>query len=239
VIALTGVSKVFTLRHARPPTLFDRMFPRERYTYEPLHALRDVTFRIAPGEFVGIVGRNGCGKSTLLRIVAGIYAASAGRVQVDAAVAPLLDLGAGFQSALAVKDNVFLYGVLLGLPRRQLAAELGEILEVAGIPRFADARFDTLSTGMRMRLAFTIAMRSAAAVVLIDEALSVGDEEFQGRCRTELEACRDRGRTGLLVSHDIGTLRALCGRLIVMDAGRVVGDGAPDAMIDLYHALPR
>jgi len=238
VITLERVSKTFSLRHARPRTVFDSIFPRERYTYEPFHALQDVSLRIAAGEFVGIMGRNGCGKSTLLRLVAGIYRASAGAVHVEAAVAPLLDLGAGFHGPLSVRQNVFLYGVVLGLTRRGLEAQLQDILDAAGIARFADARLETLSTGMRMRLAFTIAMRAAAPVLLIDEALSVGDEDFQRRCVDELRACRARGRTALLVSHDAGLLQALCSRLIVMDAGRVVGDGEPAAMIARYHALP-
>ncbi len=238
MIRLEGVSKTFALRHARPPTLFDRVFPRRRYDYEPLYALREVTLAVSAGEFVGILGRNGCGKSTLLRVVAGIYRPSAGRVQVDGATAPLLDLGAGFHGALAVEDNVFLYGVLLGIPRERLAAALASILEAAGVSRFADARLDTLSTGLRMRLAFTIAMRSDAPLLLVDEALSVGDEAFQERCLRELDARRAAGRTALFVSHDAELMRRVCGRLVLMDAGRVVGDGPCAEMIDRYHALP-
>ncbi len=237
MIEVAGVSKVFALRHERRRTLYDRVF-RERYTYETFHALRDVSLRAAAGEFVGLVGRNGSGKSTLLRIVAGIYRPTAGAVRVGGDVAPILDLGAGFHGGLAVRDNVRLYGVLLGIPRQRLVDEMGAILDAAGVGRFADARLETLSSGLRMRLAFTIAMRAPAPVLLIDEALSVGDEGFQRRCVDELLAARSAGRTALVVSHDPSLLRALCDRLVVLDGGVVKGDGPPDAMVDLYHALP-
>jgi len=122
VIELSGVSKVFAIPHQKRSTAFDRIFGRGHYTFETFHALRDVSLRVQAGEFLGIVGRNGCGKSTLLRIVAGIYPPTTGTVRVEGAIAPILELGVGFNGALTVRDNVFLYGVLLGVPRTRLAA---------------------------------------------------------------------------------------------------------------------
>jgi lipopolysaccharide transport system ATP-binding protein len=235
VIAFRGVTKEFTIPHLRRVTVFQRLFGAGRYSYETFPALRAISFEVAAGEFVGVLGRNGSGKSTLLRLAAGIYQPTGGRVQVDGAVAPVLDLGVGFNAGLPVRDNVLLYGVLLGIPRRRLRDELPSILDRAGVTRFADARLESLSTGLRMRLAFTVALRAEAPVALIDEALSVGDEEFQGRSLAELQALRSAGRTALLVSHDTELLRRLCDRILVLRDGEIRGDGPPGAMIDLYH----
>jgi lipopolysaccharide transport system ATP-binding protein len=237
VIAFRGVSKAFTIPHLKRRTVFQRLVAGGRYSYESFAALQGVSFDVAAGEFVGIVGRNGSGKSTLLRLAAGIYQPTEGRVEVRGAVAPVLDLGVGFNAGLPVRDNVLLYGVLLGIPRRLLLDELPEILERAGVARFQDARLESLSTGLRMRLAFSVAMRADAPVTLIDEALSVGDEDFQRRSLAELLALRARGGTALLVSHSPETLRRLCSRILVLEAGQIRGDGAPDAMIELYRSV--
>jgi lipopolysaccharide transport system ATP-binding protein len=236
VIELRGVSKVFSIPHQKRRTVFDRVLGRGHYTYETFHALRDVSLRIAAGEFVGVVGRNGGGKSTLLRLVAGIYPPTTGTVRVDGAVAPILELGVGFNGALTVRDNVFLYGVLLGVPRRRLEAELEDILSRAGLSRFEDARLETLSTGMRARLAFTVALRADAPVLLVDEALSVGDEEFQVQCRSELRRLREEERTAILVSHDFAVLCELCPRLVLLDGGTVRADGPPAEVIERYRS---
>jgi len=237
VIEVRGVSKVFAVPHQKRKTVFDRVFGRGHYTYETFHALRDVSLRVEAGEFLGIVGRNGCGKSTLLRIVSGIYPPTTGTVRVDGAVAPILELGVGFSGALTVRDNVFLYGVLLGVRRRRLEAELPGILDRAGLVRFEDARLETLSTGMRARLAFTVALLAEAPVLLVDEALAVGDEKFQAECRAELRRLKEGGRTGILVSHDVNLLSELCPRLVLLDAGTVREDGPPHKVIERYRSL--
>lgn len=237
MIELRGVSKVFSIPHQKRKTVFDRVFGRGHYTFETFHALRDVTLRVDPGEFLGIVGRNGCGKSTLLRIVAGIYPPTTGSVRVDGAIAPILELGVGFNGALTVRDNVFLYGVLLGVRRRRLEGELPGILDRAGAGRFEDARLETLSTGMRARLAFTVALLADAPVLLVDEALAVGDEKFQRECLSELRRLKDAGRTAILVSHDVKVLSHLCARLVLLDAGTVREDGPPEKVIERYRSL--
>jgi lipopolysaccharide transport system ATP-binding protein len=236
VIALRSVSKVFGIPHARRGTLLDRLTGR-RFDYESLHALRDVTLEVRAGESVGLLGRNGSGKTTLLRIIAGIYPPTTGTVRVAGAVAPLVELGVGFQGRLPVRDNVDLYGILLGIPRARLAREKEGILEAAGVARFADTALDALSTGLRMRLAYTVAMRSDAPVLILDEALSVGDAAFQQRSREELARMRAAGRTVLIVSHAPEEFRTLCDRVIVLDAGRVHAQGPPGEMIDAYRAL--
>jgi len=237
VIEVRSVSKVFAIPHQKRKTVFDRVFGRGHYTYETFHALRDVSLRIGAGEFVGLIGRNGGGKSTLLRIVAGIYPPTTGSVRVEGAMAPILELGVGFNGALTVRDNVFLYGVLLGVPRKSLEARLDEVLDQAGIGRFEDARLETLSTGMRARLAFTVALLADAPILLVDEALAVGDEEFQLQCVSALERRRNEGRTAILVSHDFNLLRRLCPRLVLLEGGAVREDGPPDRVIERYRAL--
>ncbi len=236
MIKVSGVSKLFHIPHQRRQTVFDHLFTTARFSYEPFHALRDVSFEVGRGEFVGVMGPNGCGKSTLLRIVAGIYPPSTGTVEVEGRVAPVLELGVGFQETLSVRDNVFLYGALLGFRRRQLASELPTILARAGLERFEDAALRTLSSGMKARLAFTLALGADADVLVADEALAVGDADFRVRCLEEIADWRRRGRTALFVSHDESLVRRLCDRLIVLESGVVQGQGPPDAMLDLYHS---
>jgi len=236
VIELRAVSKVFGIPHERRGTLLDRVIGRRR-VYETLYALRDVSLSVRAGESVGFLGRNGSGKTTLLRLIAGIYPPTTGDVRVAGGVAPLLELGVGFRGRLPVRDNVHLYGVLLGLPRDRLAREADEILEAAGVARFADAALETLSSGLRMRLAYTVAMRSEAPVLILDEALAVGDETFQRRCRDDLARARAQGRTLLLVSHSAAEVSALCERVVVLDAGRIHADGAPAETIAAYHRM--
>lgn len=237
MIEIRGVSKTFSIPHQQKSTLFDRLFGRSRYSYEAWPALKDVSFTVARGEFVGVLGGNGSGKSTLLRIVAGIYQPTSGEVKVQGAIAPILELGVGFQGALTVSANVFLYGVLLGIPRRELTAALPEILAWSGLERFADSRLESLSTGMRMRLAFTVALRAHAPVLLVDEALAVGDAEFLDRCVTALRTVRAEGRTALLVSHDVSLLELLCDRVVILHRGVVRGEGTPQAMFELYRNI--
>jgi ABC-type polysaccharide/polyol phosphate transport system ATPase subunit len=238
VIAVRGVSKVFRVPHQKRRS-FGRWLVEGRYAYENLRALSDVTFDVPRGQFVGLMGRNGSGKSTLMRIVAGIYPPTEGSVVVEGRSAPILDLGVGFHGTLSVRDNVRLYGVVLGIPRARLLAETDEILAYAGLERFADAHLENLSTGMKMRLAFTVALRSDSPVLLVDEALAVGDEAFRERCLEELRRRRAAGVTALFASHENALLEALCDRVILIDQGVVKGEGSPADMLALYRSLRR
>jgi lipopolysaccharide transport system ATP-binding protein len=237
LIDVRAVSKVFQIPHERRSTVFDRLVAGARRTHEALYALRDVTLHVPAGQSLGVMGRNGSGKSTLLRLIAGIYPPTSGTVDVRGAVSPLLDLGIGFQGSLRVRDNVALYGVLLGIPRARLAGDMDAILHVAGVTRFADARLDALSSGLRMRLAFTIAMRSEAPVLILDEALAVGDESFRRHCLEELRRLRAEGRTALFVSHDPDLVRQVCDRVVLLEAGRRHAEGTSDEMIAAYRAI--
>jgi ABC-type polysaccharide/polyol phosphate transport system ATPase subunit len=234
VIEAAAVTKVFRLPRHRRRAL--RALSGGR-GFEHVTALDAVSFRVAPGEFVGVLGRNGSGKSTLLRLIAGIYPPSQGALLTGGLTAPILDLGVGFHGMLPLTDNILLYGVLLGVPRERLLADLGAILDKAGLREFADVPLERLSSGMKMRLAFSVALRADAPILLIDEALAVGDEGFREQCLVDLRERKARGRTALLVSHENDLLVALCDRLLVLDKGRLVGQGPPQAMVELYRSL--
>ncbi len=235
MIEAAGVSKTFRMPRHRRRTL--RALSGSGRGYDQFTALQDVSFGVAPGEFVGVMGRNGSGKSTLLRLIAGIYPPSTGTLLTGGETAPILDLGVGFHGLLPVTDNVFLYGVLLGLPRRRLETELRSIVEKAGLTEFAEAPLERLSTGMKLRLAFTVALLADAPILLVDEALAVGDEAFREQCLADLRALKARGRTAVLVSHESALLQVLCDRLLVLDHGRLLGQGKPAEMFELYRAL--
>ncbi|MFO0890143.1 MAG: ABC transporter ATP-binding protein [Isosphaeraceae bacterium] len=199
-------------------------------------ALRDVSLRIGHGERVGIVGGNGAGKSTLLRLLARIYPASEGTVTVRGNVAPLIEMGAGFNPELSGNDNILLNGAMLGFSRREMLAKVDGIHEFTGLREFADLPLKYYSSGMYMRLAFAIATEIDPEILMIDEALGVGDAAFQDRAKERILKLLGRSHAVILVSHDMQTLRELCTRGLWMRQGRLVADGPIDRVIDEYMA---
>jgi ABC-type polysaccharide/polyol phosphate transport system ATPase subunit len=236
VIELQSVSKVFSIPHERKRTLFHWLssLGKGRYDFEPLYALRDITFEIEEGEFVGIIGRNGCGKSTLLKIISRIYRPTQGTAKVHGSIFPLLELGVGFQPEFSCKENVFLYGSTLGFTRKQLRARLDAIIAFAELERFIDAKLSTLSTGMIVRLAFAIAVQSEASIYLVDEGLAVGDSVFKEKCRQEFITMKRQGKTLLFVSHDMLEIEQFCDRVFLMESGRITISGLCRDVIDSY-----
>jgi ABC-type polysaccharide/polyol phosphate transport system ATPase subunit len=225
-VALHGVGLRFRLVRDQPGSLKGALLARVRAPRaEPFWALRGVTVAAGPGEAVGIVGANGSGKSTLLRVAAGIYRPTEGTVRVAGRVAPMIELGAGFDPELSGRDNVFLTGALLGRTRREMAARLDAIAAFAGLGPFLDAPVKTYSSGMHARLGFAIAADVDPDVLLVDEVLAVGDAAFQARCAERLREIRAAGATVLLVSHDPAAVEALCTRAVVLAGGRVAYDG--------------
>jgi ABC-type polysaccharide/polyol phosphate transport system ATPase subunit len=237
MIVIDKVSKVFRIPHQTTKTLFHRIvsFSQKRYRYEELFALRNVSFRVSDGEFVGIIGRNGSGKSSLLRTIAGIYRPTSGTVTVRDEISPLLELGLGFNSDFSCRDNIFVYGAILGFSRKEMRARLDEILAFAELERFIDTKLENLSSGMRMRLAFAIAIQSVAPILLVDEILAVGDKVFSEKCREVFMSFKREGKTIIYVSHDTESVRRFCDRVIVLNDGKLIGDGSPEMMIALYN----
>jgi ABC-type polysaccharide/polyol phosphate transport system ATPase subunit len=199
-------------------------------------ALRNISFRIGHGERIGILGNNGAGKSTLLRVLARIYPATLGEVSVQGNVAPLIEMGAGFNPELSGADNIFLNGALLGYSRRAMLEKVDGIHEFTGLREFADLPLKYYSSGMYMRLAFAVATEIDPDILLIDESLGVGDAAFRDRAKARIANLLDRSNAVVLVSHDMDSLRQLCRRGLWLERGRLVADGPMDELIDHYLA---
>ena len=232
------VSKAFRLPHQRYHTLKERaLHPFRGNTYDVLQAVNDIDVEIAPGEFFGIVGRNGSGKSTLLKCIAGIYDIDAGEITVRGRLSPFIELGVGFNMDLTARDNVIINAIMLGLTPRQARERFDQIIEFAELQDFLDLRLKNYSSGMNVRLAFSVAIQVQAEILLIDEVLAVGDASFQQKCFDEFERLKRAGRTILFVTHDMGTIERFCDRAMLLDKGRVVTIGAPSDVARRYNAL--
>jgi ABC-type polysaccharide/polyol phosphate transport system ATPase subunit len=197
-------------------------------------ALREMTFQISRGDRVGIVGGNGAGKSTLLRLLAKIYPPTSGQVSIRGNVAPLIEMGAGFNPELSGLDNILFNGALLGFSRSQMLGKVDQIHEFTGLREFADMPLKYYSSGMYMRLAFAIATEVNPDILLVDESLGVGDAAFQEKAKARIRTLLERSQAVVLVSHDMKTLRELCTRGLWIQQGRVVDDGPVDIVIDRY-----
>jgi len=227
-VAVEGLSKSFELPHQQVNTLKERVVhPFARRTFERLDALDDLSFEVRSGEFLGIAGRNGQGKSTLLKCLAGIYAHDSGRITLRGRLAPFIELGVGFNPHLTARDNVVINAVMLGLTPAQARARFDSIVAFAELERFVDVPLKNYSSGMQVRLAFSVMAQVDADILLIDEVLAVGDASFQRKCHDELEAMRADGRTILFVTHDMVAMQGFCDRAMLIEGGRIAAQGAP------------
>lgn len=215
-----------------------RFFGKEAVPcFREFWALRDVSFEIHGGETIGIVGRNGSGKSTLLQLVCGTLHPTAGSVETHGRIAALLELGSGFNPEFTGRENVFLNAALMGLTRAETESRLGEILAFAEIGEFIDQPIKTYSSGMVVRLAFSVAIHVQPQILVVDEALSVGDERFQRKCFARIDAIRNAGATILFVSHSAGTVVELCDRALLLDDGELLAAGEPKRIVASYQKL--
>ena len=237
MIALRGVSLDRHVQHEHSLDLKRSLFALLKGEYrapERRSVLRDVSFDIGVGERLGIIGSNGAGKSTLLKVIAGILTPTHGSIEVPGVVAPLIELGAGFDPDLSVYDNVVTYGVLLGLPREVMRARMDEILAFAELEAYRTTLVKTLSSGMLARLGFAVATDVEADVLLIDEVLSVGDERFRKKSQARIAAFWERGITSVIVSHDLDFIANACSRVLCLDRGRIAFLGAPRLAVRFY-----
>jgi len=189
---------------------------------------------IGEGEFLGIIGKNGAGKSTLLKIIAKVLEPTSGTIKTNGTIAPFLELGVGFQGELSVKNNIFLYGALLGMSKKQILSKYDWIIDFSGLERFVDAKLKNLSSGMQVRLGFSITVSVESSILLVDEVLAVGDINFQQKCYDTFKSFKNSGRTILFVSHDLNTVERFCDRALLLDNGNVKAEGEPDTVIDKY-----
>jgi ABC-type polysaccharide/polyol phosphate transport system ATPase subunit len=236
VIVVEQVSKRFRIYHQRNLTLKGAILQRGRGHYEDFWAVRDVDLEVPAGSTLGIIGENGSGKSTLLKLIAGIIRPDAGKVHADGRLAALLELGAGFHPEYSGRENIYLNGALLGLPRRYIDSVFDDILEFAGeqIQQFIDSPVKTYSSGMYARLGFSIAVHLDPDILVVDEILAVGDEAFQRRCFDRIAQLKAQGRTLVLVSHALESIRELCTDCVWMEHGRIRQKGSAEAVITDY-----
>jgi len=237
-IDFCNVSKYFTVRHERPRSLQELAVRLLRgqasRSAEEYCILRDVSFTVDFGEVVGIIGPNGAGKSSILKLISNIIQPTKGEIKVHGKLSALLELGAGFHPDLTGRENVFLNGAILGMSDQILRRRFDDIVEFAEMERFIDVPVRHYSTGMYMRLGFSVAVHASPKVLLVDEVLSVGDQAFQGRCLDRIYDLVNDGAAVLFVSHDMNTIRAVCDRAIWLENGVICAEGYPDAVVNAY-----
>ncbi len=233
-VSVQGVSKRFRLHHERNQSLKAAVMRHGRASYEEFWALREVSFDIPAGITFGLIGENGSGKSTLLKCIAKILVPDAGRVVATGKVAALLELGSGFHPELSGRENVFLNGSILGLSKTQITSRFDDIVGFAGLERFIDSPVKNYSSGMYVRLGFSVAINVDPDILLVDEVLAVGDESFQRRCAEKFSDFRRAGKTIVLVSHAMGQLRNMCDQVAWLEGGTVKEVGAPGNIVDDY-----
>ncbi len=236
-IAARGVSKTFRIPEQKVHTLKERaLHPRRRVGHHTFQVLSDISFGVGSGEFFGIAGRNGCGKSTLLKCIAGIYQCD-GDIWCRGRLSTLIELGVGFNMELAARDNVVMNGIMMGLSPREARRRYDSVIDFAELTGFRELRLKNYSSGMLVRLAFSVAIQVDADILLIDEVLAVGDASFQQKCYDVFRTLRDRGKTIVLVSHDMSALQRFCHRAMLLEHGSIVHLGEPQDVAERYLEL--
>jgi ABC-2 type transport system ATP-binding protein len=239
-IKVSHADKNFILPHERRQSIkrvFTGLFSKRARGFEVQHALKDVSFEVKKGEFFGIVGRNGSGKSTLLKMLAGIYQPTAGTITVDGKLVPFIELGVGFNSELTGRENVYLNGALLGFSKKQIDAQYDGIVAFAELERFMDQKLKNYSSGMQVRLAFSLATRAQADILLVDEVLAVGDAAFQRKCFEYFKELKANKKTVVFVTHDMNAVREYCDRAMLIDKSEVQSIGSAQDISREYAML--
>lgn len=237
-ISVNNVTKFFNVAHDKSTSLKQtalNTFKKKRFT--KFKSVDDVNFEIKQGEFFGIIGRNGCGKSTLLKMIAGIYIPTSGKIKVNGSMAPFIELGVGFNPELTGRENVYLSGTILGLKRSEIENKFNTIIEFAELEEFIDQKLKNFSSGMQVRLAFSIAIQAQSDIMLIDEVLAVGDASFQKKCYNQFKQLKKEGRTIVFVSHDMASIMEFCDKVLVIDEGKQLALTDPDRAKLIYDEL--
>jgi ABC-2 type transport system ATP-binding protein len=240
VLSVKNVSKNFHLPHEKTHSIKSsiiNIFKQKDKDVDVQHALKDISFDIKKGEFFGILGRNGSGKSTMLKILAEIYQPTSGSVQHFGKLVPFIELGVGFNPELTGRENVYLNGALLGFSRKEIDARYDEIVEFAELEEFMDQKLKNYSSGMQVRLAFSVATRADADILLVDEVLAVGDADFQRKCYDFFKSLKESGKTVIFVTHDMGAVREYCDEAILISDGLIAHQGSAETIADEYLKL--
>lgn len=236
-ISIEHVSKMYKLYDRPSDRLKDSLGLAKKKNYREHYALSDVNFSIRKGETVGIIGTNGAGKSTILKIITGVLSPTSGRVVTDGRISALLELGAGFNYEYTGIENIYLNGTMMGFSDQEIKERMDDILSFADIGDFIYQPVKTYSSGMFVRLAFAVAINIDPEILIVDEALSVGDVFFQAKCYRKFEDFKKEGKTILFVSHDLGSISRYCDRVVLLDHGTKLAEGAPKEMVDLYKRI--
>lgn len=236
-IKVEGLSKTYKLYDRPIDRLKEALHVSKKNYHKEFYALRDISFEIKKGETIGIIGTNGSGKSTLLKILTGVLNATTGTISVNGKISALLELGAGFNMEYTGIENIYLNGTIMGYTREEMEKRISEILEFADIGDFINQPVKTYSSGMFVRLAFAVAINIDPEILIVDEALSVGDVFFQTKCYKKFEEFKNAGKTILLVSHDLGSINKYCDRVILLNQGHKLREGKAKEVIDDYKKL--
>jgi len=240
IVMVKDLWKKFKIPHEKRTTIFEnvagalQILGGKTLAYEEFWALKAVSFTLNPGESLGVIGENGSGKSTLLKILARILRPDKGKVEANGRIAPILELGVGFHSDLTVRENILVYGTIMGLKNRELKRRTDSILQFADLERFKDARLKNLSSGMQMRLGFSVAIETDPDIFLIDEALAVGDMEFQQKCLSKFKEFKSNGKTIILVSHALNLVKEFCEKSLLLSRGEMISFGETEPVVNEY-----
>lgn len=239
-IQVSDVKKSFYLPHHKNDSLkraITQIFKDKKKGGNTFYALNGVSFNIEKGDFFGVLGRNGSGKSTLLKIISEIYQPTEGSVKHHGKLVSFIELGVGFKSELSGRDNVFLNGALLGFSKKEVEAMYDDIVSFAELEDFMDQKLKNYSSGMKVRLAFSVAIRAHADILILDEVLAVGDASFQKKCNDYFRTLKDDGKTVVLVTHNMNAVREYCNKAVVIEGGKIVFEGDADAAANRYLEL--
>ncbi len=236
-ITVTDVTKIYKMYDKPIDRLKESLHPGHKEYHKKFYALNHLSFQVKKGETVGIIGTNGSGKSTILKIITGVLSPTTGEVKVKGNISALLELGAGFNSDYTGIENIYMNGTMMGFSKKEMDRKLQDILDFADIGDFVYQPVKTYSSGMFVRLAFALAINVEPEILIVDEALSVGDVFFQSKCYRRMEEIRRRGTTILMVTHDMGSIIKYCDRVVLLNKGNFVAEGAPGHMVDLYKKI--
>ena len=236
-ITVKDVTKIYKLYDKPIDRLKEALNPFHKEYHKKFYALNNLSFEVKKGETVGIIGTNGSGKSTILKIITGVLTPTTGEVEVNGVISALLELGAGFNMDYTGIENIYMNGTMMGFSKKEMDSKLQEILDFADIGDFVYQPVKTYSSGMFVRLAFALAINVEPEILIVDEALSVGDVFFQSKCYRRMEEIRQKGTTILMVTHDMGSIIKYCDKVVLLNKGNFVAEGAPGHMVDLYKKI--